>query len=59
MLTQALKEQITQHNETVFTTSSAITLEILDKFTSETQSAQLHMLSNIPIRFHDSMSNPF
>jgi hypothetical protein len=38
-----------QHNETFFTKSRAITLQILYKSTSETQGAQLHMLSNIPV----------
>jgi hypothetical protein len=59
ILTQALKKQTTQHNEMVSNKSSAITLQKLDKFLSETPGAQLHILSNIPVRFHDSMSNPF
>jgi hypothetical protein len=53
ILTQALKEQITQHNETVFTKSREITLQILDKSSSETPGAQLHMLSNLPVRFNE------
>jgi hypothetical protein len=36
-----------------------ITQQILDKSTSETQGAKLNMLSNFPVRFNDSMSNPF
>jgi hypothetical protein len=50
VLTQTLKEQITQHNGTGFTKLKVITLEILDKFTSETPGAQLHMLINIPVK---------
>jgi hypothetical protein len=59
ILTQALKEQITQHNDSVFTKSRAITLQILDKSTSEIQDAQLHMLTNIPVKFHDFRLNTF
>jgi hypothetical protein len=45
-----LQEQMTQTNETVFTNSRAITLQKLDKSTSKTKGAQLHMLTNIPIK---------
>jgi hypothetical protein len=50
-------EQKTQHNETVFTKSRAITLQILDTSISETRGAQLHMLLNISVKFHDPRSN--
>jgi hypothetical protein len=37
----------------VFTKSREITLQILDKSTSETPGAKLNMLSNLPVRFND------
>jgi hypothetical protein len=40
-----------------FTNLRATTLKILNIFTWKYPGAQLHMLSNIPVRFHDSMSN--
>jgi hypothetical protein len=42
-----------------FTKSRAITLKILYKSTLKYPGAQLHMLINIPIKFHDSRSNIF
>jgi hypothetical protein len=42
-----------------FTKSRAITLKILNKSRRKYTGAQLHMLINIPVKFHDSMSNPF
>jgi hypothetical protein len=50
-------EKITQHNETVFTNSRAITLQILDKSTSKSQDEKLHRLTKIPVKFHDSRLN--
>jgi hypothetical protein len=43
----------------VFTKSREITLQKLDKSTSQTPGAKLNMLSNLPVRFNDSRSNPF
>jgi hypothetical protein len=43
----------------IFNKSRAITLTKQNKSTSKTTSVQLHMLSNIPVRFHDSRSNTF
>jgi hypothetical protein len=43
----------------IFTKSRAITLTKQNKSTSETPGAQLHMLSIIPAKFHDSRSNTF
>jgi hypothetical protein len=34
-------------------------LQILNKSTQKYPGAKLHMLSNIPIKFHDSRSNTF
>jgi hypothetical protein len=42
-----------------FTKSREITLQILDKSTSEIPGAQLNMMINIPVKFHVPMSNPF
>jgi hypothetical protein len=42
-----------------YTQSREITLQILAKYTSLTPGAKLNMLSNLPIRFNDSVSNPF
>jgi hypothetical protein len=42
-----------------FTKSRAITLKILNKSTWKYTGAQLHMLINIAVRFHDSWSNTF
>jgi hypothetical protein len=39
--------------------SRAIPLKILNKFRRKYLGAQLHMLFNIPVKFHDSMSKPF
>jgi hypothetical protein len=50
---------ITKHNEIVFTKSREITLQILDKSTSKTKGAQLHMMTNIPVKFHNSRLKPF
>jgi hypothetical protein len=41
-----------------FTKSRAITLKILYKSTRKYPGAQLHMLIKIPVKFHDSRSNP-
>jgi hypothetical protein len=43
----------------IFTKSRAITLTKQNYSTSETPGAQIHMLINIPVRFHDSRSNTF
>jgi hypothetical protein len=43
----------------IFTKSRAITLKILNKYRRKYPSAQLHMLINIPVKFHDSRSNTF
>jgi hypothetical protein len=43
----------------MFTKSRAITLKILHKSTRKYPGAQLHMLINIPVNFHDSRSNTF
>jgi hypothetical protein len=59
IITQALQEQITQHNGTVFIKSRAINLTKQDKSTSEISVAQLYMLSSIPVKFHDTRSNTF
>jgi hypothetical protein len=53
----ALKEQISQHNETVFTKSRAITLQIPDKSTIDTQGAELQIPTNISV--NDSRLNAF
>jgi polyribonucleotide nucleotidyltransferase len=37
----------------------AITQEILEKSSSQTLGAKLHMLTNIPVKFHDSRLNTF
>jgi hypothetical protein len=37
----------------------AITLKILNKSTQKYRGGQLHMLINIPVKFHDSRSNTF
>jgi hypothetical protein len=42
-----------------FSKSRAITLTKQKKSTSKTPGAQLHVLSNIPVKFHDSRSKPF
>jgi hypothetical protein len=42
-----------------FYKSMAMTLKILNKSTQKYPGAQPHMLINIPVKFHDSMSNPF
>jgi hypothetical protein len=42
-----------------FFKSRAITLKILNESRRKYPGAQLHMLINIPVKFHDSMSNPF
>jgi hypothetical protein len=42
-----------------FIKSRAITLQILDKSTSEIQGAQLRMLTNIPTKFHEFRLNTF
>jgi choline kinase len=42
-----------------FTKSRAITLQIRNKSTRKYPSAQLHMLINIPVKFHDPRSNTF
>jgi hypothetical protein len=41
-----------------FSKSREVTLQILDKSTSETPGAKQNMLSNLPVMFNDSMSNP-
>jgi hypothetical protein len=46
-------------NCTYFIKSRAITMTKHNKFTNKTPGAQLHMLSNIPVKFHDSVSNTF
>jgi hypothetical protein len=43
----------------IFTKARAITHLILNKSTWNYPGAQLHMLSNIPVKFHDSRSNTF
>jgi hypothetical protein len=43
----------------IFTKSRAITLRILNISKWKYPGAQLHMLINIPVRFHDSRSNIF
>jgi hypothetical protein len=43
----------------IFTKSRAITLKILKISTRKYPTAQLNMLSNILVRFHDSRSNTF
>jgi hypothetical protein len=43
----------------IFTYSRAMTLKILNISTQKYPGAQLHMLINIPVRFHDSRSNIF
>jgi hypothetical protein len=42
-----------------FTKSRAITLKILNKCRRKYPGAQLHMLINIPVKFHDSRLNTF
>jgi hypothetical protein len=42
-----------------FNKSRAITLQILNKTTRETQDAQLHILINIPVMFHYSKLKTF
>jgi hypothetical protein len=42
-----------------FTKSRAILLKILNKSRRKYSGAQLHMLINIPVKFHDSRSNAF
>jgi hypothetical protein len=59
ILTQALKEHITQHNGTVFTKSRAINLTKQNKSTSKTTGAQRHTLSNITLKFQDARPNTF
>jgi hypothetical protein len=46
-------------NWNFFTKSRAITLKILKKSRRKYPGAQLHMLINIPVKFHDSRSNIF
>jgi hypothetical protein len=41
-----------------FSTSRAIALKILNKSRQKYPDAKLHMLINIPVKFHDSWSNP-
>jgi hypothetical protein len=43
----------------IFTKSRAINLTKQKKCTWKYTGAQLHMLSNIPVKFHDSRSNTF
>jgi hypothetical protein len=43
----------------IFTKSRAITLTILNKSTRKFPGAQLYMLINILVKFHDSRLNPF
>jgi hypothetical protein len=43
----------------IFTKLREITLTKQNKSTCETPGAQLHMLINIPLQFHDSWSNTF
>ena len=43
----------------IFTKSRAITKPILNESTSETPGAQLHMLTNIPVKFPASSLNTF
>jgi hypothetical protein len=49
----------TQIENCNFTYSRAITLKIQKYIQWKYPGAQLHMLSNIPVRFHDSRSNTF
>jgi hypothetical protein len=53
--TQALKEQINQHNDTGLLSQG----QKLDKSTSKFQAAQLHMPTIIPVKFHDFRLNIF
>ena len=41
----------------IFTKSMEINLSLLKKYTSKTLDAQLHMLPNIPVKFHNYGSN--
>jgi hypothetical protein len=42
---------------TVFTNSSAITLQVLYKSTIKLQGAQLNILKRIPVKFHEALFN--
>jgi hypothetical protein len=54
ILIQPFQEQIAQYNGIVFTKSRAINMTKQNKSTSETPGAQIHMLSNIPVKFHET-----
>jgi RNase H-fold protein (predicted Holliday junction resolvase) len=43
----------------IFTKLRTISLQILNKSTQKYPGAQLHMLINIPVKFHDPRSNTF
>ena len=43
----------------IFIKSRAITKPIISESTRETPGAQLHMLTNIPVKFHDCRPNTF
>jgi hypothetical protein len=60
MLGQILFEpRAAQVEECKFLKSRAITLTKQKNSTSKTPGAKLHMLSNIPVKFHDSRSKTF
>ena len=43
----------------ILTKSGAITLQVLSESKRKTPGAQLHMLTNIPVKLFDSSSNTF
>ena len=43
----------------ISTKSRAITLSLLNESKRETPDAKLHIMTNIPIKFHDSRSSTF
>ena len=49
----------TSYKVAILTKSRTITLSLLNESKHETPGAQLHMLTNIYVKFHDSKSNTF